>query len=52
MARPAVGEALAAVFEVCRGRLRIVSGERSHEKIVELDRAPAGWGEPPRGLLN
>jgi uncharacterized protein len=51
-ANAAVTAALAATFGVRRARVRIVSGERSREKIVEVDHAPAGSDDRLRSLLD
>lgn len=51
-ANAAVTAALAAAFGVRRAQVRIVSGERSREKIVQLDQAPADADDRLRSLLD
>jgi uncharacterized protein len=50
-ANEAVRRALAKAFGVRRQDVRLVSGERSREKLIELDPAPADASSRLAGLL-
>lgn len=50
-ANEAVRKAIATAFGVRRQDVAIVAGERSRDKVVELDPAPAGAAERLAALL-
>jgi len=51
-ANEAVRQAVAKAFGMSRQHVRLVSGERSRNKLIELDPAPPGAASRLAGLLN